>query len=117
MRSGPPDAERLFRGSTRAVDTSASPEERSCGPPRLTTDQFADPHSDIAGALIRVNVETGSPLASGVGPEGYVFYNYDPVIHATNPDYVAASYPASTSPDFYVSGFADEKESSVARRR
>ena len=49
----------------------------------LTTDQFTDPHSDVAGALIRVTVSTGSPLASGVGSEAYAFYDYDPVIHAS----------------------------------
>ena len=76
----------------------------------LTTNQFADPHSDIAGTLIRVNVDDGSPLASGVGDQGYVFYNYDPVIHASDPRFVMASYPAAGSPDFYVSGFADGEE-------
>jgi len=76
----------------------------------LTTDQFSDPHSDVAGALIRVNVSTGSPLASGVGSEGYAFYDYDPVIHASVPGYVVAKYPAANSPDFYVSGFADGEE-------
>jgi hypothetical protein len=73
----------------------------------LTTDQFADPHSNIAGTLIRTNVDTGSPLASGVGDEAYVFYDYDPVIHAADPRYVVAAYPAAGTPDFYVSGFAE----------
>ena len=76
----------------------------------LTTDLFADPHSDVAGALIRVNADTGSPLASGVGDEAYVFYEYDPVIRAADPRHVAASFPAAGSPDFYVSGFADGEE-------
>ena len=76
----------------------------------LTTDHFADPHSDIAGTLIRVNVDDGSPLASEVGNKGYVFYNYDPVIRASDPRFVAAWYPAAGSPDFYVSGFADGEE-------
>ena len=76
----------------------------------LTTDLFADPHSDVAGALIRVNADTGSPLASGVGDEAYVFYEYDPVIRAADPRHVAARFPAAGSPDFYVSGFADGEE-------
>ena len=80
------------------------------GRTRLTTDTFADPHSDVAGALLRVNVDEGSPLADGVGDEGYTFYDYDPVMRATNPSYVVASYPAAETQDFYVSGFADGEE-------
>jgi hypothetical protein len=76
----------------------------------LTTDAFADPHSDVAGALLRVNVDAGSPLAPGVGNEAYVFYDYDPVMTATDPRYVAAWFPAAGSPDFYVSGYADGEE-------
>ena len=76
----------------------------------LTTNVFADPHSDVAGALIRVNTDTGSPLASGVGDEAYVFYEYDPVIRAADPRYVAAWFPAAGSPDFYVSGYAAGEE-------
>ena len=64
----------------------------------LTTDLFADPHSDVAGALIRVNADTGSPLASGVGDEAYVFYDYDPVIRAADPRHVAASLPRRGNP-------------------
>jgi hypothetical protein len=76
----------------------------------LTTDRFADPHSEVAGALIRVNADTGSPLASGVGDEAYAFYDYDPVIRSADPRYVVASYPAAGTQDFYVSGFADGEE-------
>ena len=76
----------------------------------LTTDGFADPHSDVAGALIRVDADTGSPLASGVGDEAYVFYEYDPVIRAADPRHVAAWFPAAGTQDFYVSGFADGEE-------
>jgi hypothetical protein len=80
------------------------------GRTRLTTDLFADPHSDIAGTLIRVNVDEGSPLAEGVGYEAYTFYDYDPVMTATNPSYVVASYPAAGTQDFYVSGYARGQE-------
>ena len=76
----------------------------------LTTDVFADPHSDVAGALIRVNADSGSLLASGVGNEAYVHYEYDPVIRASDPRFVAAWFPAAGSPDFYVSGYADGEE-------
>jgi hypothetical protein len=80
------------------------------GRTRLTTDLFADPHSAVAGALLRVNVDEGSPLADAVGAEAYTFYDYDPVMRATNPSYVVASYPAAGTQDFYVSGFADGEE-------
>jgi hypothetical protein len=76
----------------------------------LTTDLFADPHSDVAGAFIRVRADTGSPLASGVGDEAYAFYEYDPVIRASDPSHVVASFPAAGTQDFYVSGFADGEE-------
>jgi hypothetical protein len=39
----------------------------------LTTARIAEPHSDIAGTLIRVAVDPGSPLASGVGAFNWVF--------------------------------------------
>jgi hypothetical protein len=80
------------------------------GRTRLTTDLFADPHSAIAGALLRVNVDDGSPLADGVGDEAYTFSDYDPVMTATNPSYVVANYPAAGTQDFFVSGFADGEE-------
>jgi hypothetical protein len=80
------------------------------GRTRLTTNLFADPHSDVAGALLRVNADEGSPLADGVGDEAYTFYDYDPVMMATNPSYVVASYPAAGTEDFYVSGYADGEE-------
>jgi hypothetical protein len=80
------------------------------GRTRLTTDTFADPHSDVAGALLRINVDDVSLLAAGVGDEAYTFYDYDPVMRATNPSYVVASYPAAGTQDFYVSGFADGEE-------
>jgi hypothetical protein len=76
----------------------------------LTTNVFADPHSDVAGALIRVRTDTGSPLASGVGDEAYVFYDYDPVMRASAPSHVVASFPAAGTQDFYVSGFAEHEE-------
>lgn len=72
----------------------------------LTTARVAEPHSDIAGTLIRVAVDPASPLAAGVGTFNWVFYDYDLVMTASNPTQVAARFPAFGSEDFFVSGFA-----------
>jgi hypothetical protein len=72
----------------------------------LTTARIAEPHSDIAGALIRVAVDSASPLATGVGAFNWVFYDYDLVMTASSPTHVAARFPAFGSEDFFVSGFA-----------
>ncbi|HET9322414.1 MAG TPA: M14 family zinc carboxypeptidase [Gaiellaceae bacterium] len=72
----------------------------------LTTARIAEPHSDVAGALIRVAVDSASPLAAGVGPFNWVFYDYDLVMTASSPTHVAARFPAYGSEDFFVSGFA-----------
>jgi hypothetical protein len=72
----------------------------------LTTARIAEPHSDIAGTLIRVAVDPASPLAAGVGPFNWVFYDYDLVMTASSPTQVVARFPAFGSEDFFVSGFA-----------
>jgi Zinc carboxypeptidase len=72
----------------------------------LTTARIAEPHSDIAGTLIRVAVDPASPLAAGVGEFNWVFYDYDIVMTASSPAHVAARFPAHGGPDFFVSGFA-----------
>ena len=72
----------------------------------LTTARIAEPHSDIAGTLIRVAVDPASPLAAGVGAFNWVFYDYDIVMTASSPAHVAARFPAFGSEDFFVSGFA-----------
>jgi hypothetical protein len=72
----------------------------------LTTARIAEPHSDVAGALIRIAVDPASPLAAGVGAFNWVFYDYDVVMTAGSPAHVAARFPAHGSEDFFVSGFA-----------
>ena len=72
----------------------------------LTTARIAEPHSDIAGTLIRVAVDPASPLAAGVGAFNWVFYDYDIVMTASSPAHVAARFPAHGGQDFFVSGFA-----------
>ena len=69
-----------------------------------------EPKSDIAGTLIRVPVDQSSPLAAGVGPFNWVFYDYDLVMRASDPSHVAARFPAAGSEDFFVSGFARGEE-------
>jgi hypothetical protein len=76
----------------------------------LTTARIAEPKSDIAGTLIRVQMNTASPLSAAVGPFNWVFYDYDLVVRASDPSHVAARFPAATSEDFFVSGFARGEE-------
>jgi hypothetical protein len=76
----------------------------------LTTARIAEPKSDIAGTLIRVRMNTTSPLAAAVGPFNWVFYDYDLVLRASDSSHVAAQFPAATSEDFFVSGFARGEE-------
>jgi hypothetical protein len=72
----------------------------------LTTARIAEPHSDIAGTLVRVAVDPASPLATGVGAFNWVFYDYDLVMTASSPTHVAARFPVYGGEDFFVSGFA-----------
>jgi zinc carboxypeptidase len=72
----------------------------------LTTARIAEPHSDVAGTLIRVAVDQASPLSAGVGAYNWVFYDYDIVMNASNASHVVARFPAFGSEDFFVSGFA-----------
>jgi hypothetical protein len=72
----------------------------------ITSAQLAAPKSDVAGALLRVRTAPGSPLAAGVGPFAWVFYDYDLVMQPADPSHAAFSYPPTGHPDFFVSGFA-----------
>ena len=76
----------------------------------LTTATLAAPTSDIPGSLLRVRVAPHSPLAAGVGPFAWAFYEYDDVMRASDPAHVAAAYPEAGSEDFSVSGFASGAE-------
>jgi hypothetical protein len=72
----------------------------------ITSAQLAAPKSDVAGALLRVRTASGSPLAAGVGPFAWVFYDYDLVMRPSNPAHAALSFPPAGTGDFFVSGFA-----------
>src|SRR6266540_3467248 len=76
----------------------------------ITTALLSEPKSDIAGTLIRVLVDESSPLAADVGPFNWVFYDYDLVMRASDPNHVALRFPAAGSSDSFVSGFARGEE-------
>jgi hypothetical protein len=61
--------------------------------------------SDVSGSLFRVDVSGKSPLAQGVGDTAWQFYISDTVMTEQDPARVAVSYPAATSPDWFVSGY------------
>lgn len=75
----------------------------------LTSATFAEPTSDIPGALIRMEVDPDSPLATGVGPTAWAMYEYDSVWSAPEQSSVAR-FPAAGDPDWYISGFAEGAE-------
>ncbi|MEU5846612.1 M14 family zinc carboxypeptidase [Saccharopolyspora shandongensis] len=75
----------------------------------LTSAAFAEPTSDIPGALIRMELDPASPLAAGVGPTAWAMYEYDTVWSAPEQS-SAARFPAAGDPDWYVSGFAEGAE-------
>ncbi len=61
------------------------------------------------GALIRAAVAPGSPLAAGVGRSTYAFWDSRYVMHA-NGAAAPVRFPAASSEEFFVSGFADGAE-------
>ncbi len=76
----------------------------------ITTAQLREPTSEVAGALLRVLVDAGSPVGSGVGPSNWVYYEFDLVMTASNPAHVAAAYPEASSSDFFLSGYGEGQE-------
>ncbi|MDA3644450.1 hypothetical protein LZ318_30430 [Saccharopolyspora indica] len=75
----------------------------------LTSATYAEPTSDVPGALVRMQVDQDSPLAEGVGPTAWAMYEYEAVWSAPAESSVAA-FPAAGDPDWYVSGFAEGAE-------
>lgn len=76
----------------------------------ITSATLREPTSQVAGALLRVAVDPASPLGAGIGPFNFVFYDFDLVMTASNPAHAALSYPAASSPDFFISGFGEGHE-------
>jgi len=75
----------------------------------LTTALLKKPKSDIPGSLIRVAVDPASPLARGVGPFDWMYYEYDLVMEARGGT-APVTYPAAGTEDFFVSGFEEGAE-------
>ncbi|MGH9290017.1 MAG: M14 family zinc carboxypeptidase, partial [Acidimicrobiales bacterium] len=76
----------------------------------ITTAQVTEPNSSVAGALLRVLVDEESPLAEGVGPSNFVFYDFDLVMTAPDPAHVPVRFPDASSEDFFISGFGEGHE-------
>ncbi|MGH3341670.1 MAG: M14 family zinc carboxypeptidase, partial [Carbonactinosporaceae bacterium] len=72
----------------------------------VSTARLSAPKSDAPGTLFRVRADERSPLAAGIGPFAYMFYEFDPVMRASDPSDVVVSYPPGDSGDWFVSGFA-----------
>ena len=72
----------------------------------ISTAVMKQSHADIPGSLLRVSVNQSSPLAAGIGAFDWVMFDYDNVMTAQR-GVVPAAFPAFSSPDFFVSGFAD----------
>ncbi len=73
----------------------------------LTTATYAAPTSDIPGSLVRVEVDTDSPLADGVGRTAWAMYEYEYVWATPYGDAVPVRYPGAGDEDWFVSGFAE----------
>ena len=76
----------------------------------LTTATLAEPTSDVPGSLLRVRTASDTPLRRGVGAFAWAFYEYDWVMRASSPAYVAVEYPPADSDDWFISGFAEGAE-------
>jgi hypothetical protein len=57
-----------------------------------------------------VLVDPVSPLGTGAGRFNWVFYDFDLVMTASDPEHVAVSFPAASSDDFFISGFGQGHE-------
>jgi hypothetical protein len=61
------------------------------------------------GSLVRTAVDSGSPLAAGVGPFAYSFWDSRYVMRAHGAN-APLRFPDASSEDFFVSGYADGVE-------
>ena len=76
----------------------------------LTTATLAEPTSDVPGSLFRVRTDDDTPLRRGVGAYAWAFYEFDWVMRASSPAYVAVEYPPADSSDWFISGYAEDAE-------
>jgi hypothetical protein len=65
--------------------------------------QLGNSKTDMPGALVRVSVDAGSPLAAGVGGRDWVMYQDDRTMKP-GAGAVVASFPAAGTPDYATSG-------------
>ena len=76
----------------------------------LTTATSTEPTSDIPGSLVRVEVDTGSPLSRNVGRTAYALYEYELVWTTPSKASIAVQYPGAGDPDWFISGFAADAD-------
>ena len=99
-------------GCGAAAATSAG-STAACSPSALgisqarSTATAATPASRPPGALSRVRVNDGSPLAAGVGPFAWVLDDARYVLSSGAGAGIPLRYPDAGSSDFFVSGQAD----------
>jgi hypothetical protein len=71
----------------------------------ISTAKFAGSHTNMPGTLVRVAVDSSSPLAAGVGELDWVMYLDDRTMQPGLGDAVA-TIPGAADPDFATSGLA-----------
>jgi hypothetical protein len=76
----------------------------------ISTAELSEPTSSVAGALLRVAGDEGSPLNAGVGLFNYLFYDFDLVMTSDDPAHVPVRFPDASSDDFFISGFGEGHE-------
>jgi hypothetical protein len=76
----------------------------------ITTAALNQSHTNMPGSLVRVSLDTSSPLSAGVGPFAYVMFEND-LVMTRGRGSAPVTYPAAGSPDFFVSGLAEGAES------
>lgn len=76
----------------------------------IGTSDYDQPDRDIPGSLLRLRVDSSSPLAAGVGPFVWALNDNDAVLIPGDGVAAPVRYPELDSEDFFVSGYARELE-------
>ena len=71
----------------------------------VSTAKFAQSHTNMPGTLVRVSMDSSSPLATGVGDLDWVMYLDDRTMQPGLGDAIA-TIPGAGDPDFATSGLA-----------
>lgn len=77
---------------------------------KVTGATLTEAKSAVPGSLFRADVAARGPLARGAGRTVWNFYASEPLMTAAHPGDVAVSYPAASSPDWFVSGYQEGAE-------